>query len=129
MAAITTSTDQLLVRLKDTKCEFLIMDISMPMQKIASDFALLSYIRRHYPSVHLIVLTMNMMPAVIYQIIKCGVHGVLHMNDDIVEIGEVIEVAARKSRYIGSSVRAILRAGPVGRMPTEREVEVLRMYA
>ena len=129
VAAVASSSDQLLARLRDTKCTVVIMDISMSMQNLADGFTLLSYVKRHYSKIHLIVFTFNMMPAVLYQIIKSGADGVLHMNDDVSEIRHAIDCAARNSRYISYSVREILRSGPVGRMPTRREAEVLRMYA
>ncbi|PUA17871.1 response regulator transcription factor [Glaciimonas sp. PCH181] len=129
VAAVATSSDQLLARLHDTRCTIVIMDISMSMQNMADGFTLLSYVKRHFPRIFLIVFTMNMMPAVLYQIIKSGVDGILHMNDDVADIRQAIDCAARNSRYIGNSVREILRSGPVGRMPTRREAEVLRMYA
>lgn len=129
VVAIATSTDQLVARLEDTKCDILITDFSMPMQRMCDGFSLLSYVKRRYPDVGLIVLTMNRMPAVLYQIIKSGVDGLLHMNDEIAEIREAIEGASSNSRYIGTSVREILRSGPLGKMPTPRETEVLRMYA
>ena len=129
VAAIANSTDQLLARLKDTECDILITDFSMPMRHMSDGLTLLSYIKRHHPQVCLIVLTMNMMPAVLYQIIKSGADAVLHMNDEISSIRDAIEGTANNTRYIGKSVREILRGGPVGRMPTKRETEVLRMYA
>ncbi|MGS0743144.1 response regulator [Glaciimonas sp. GG7] len=129
VAAIARSTDQLLARLKDTRCDVLITDISMPAQQMCDGLTLLSYVKRHHPNVCLIVLTMNTMPAVLYQIIKSEVDGVLHMNDEIATIRYAIDSAAKKSRYISKSVRDILRAGPVGKMPSQRETEVIRMYA
>ena len=129
VAAIATSTDQLVARLEDTKCDILITDFAMPVHRMCDGFSLLSYVKRHHPDVCLIVFTMNRMPAVLYQVIKSGVDGLLHMHDEIAEIGRAIEDASNNSRYISKSVREILRAGPLGKMPTARETEVLRMYA
>ena len=129
VAAVATSTDEILALLRETDCDILITDFSMPMRLMNDGLTLLSYIRRNYPQICLIVLTMNMMPAVLYQIIKSGADAVVHMNDEISDIRSAIESASRNTRFIGKSVRDILRSGPVGHMPTKRETEVLRMYA
>jgi len=128
IAATATSTDELLGRLKDTKCDVLITDFAMSMRRMCDGFTLLSYVKRNYPDLRLIVLTMNVMPVVLYQIIKSGVNGLLHLYDDLGEIGRAIQGCSRNLRYIGPSVRQILRANPLGRVPSPRETEVLRMY-
>ncbi|KAF3996982.1 response regulator transcription factor [Glaciimonas immobilis] len=129
VAATATTSDQILARLKDTPCDILITEFSIAIENMNDGFTLLSYVRRHYPKLCLIVLTLNNMPAVMYQIIKCGVNAALHMNDELVTIREAIDSAESNTRYIGKTVRNILRSGPVGIMPTKRETEVLRMYA
>lgn len=129
IAGVATSTEEILVLLKNVDCDILITDFTMPMHLMNDGLTLLSHIKRNYPRICLIVLTMNMMPAVLYQIIKSGVNAVVHMNDELSDIELAIERASKNTRFIGKSVRDILRSGPVGHLPTKREAEVLRMYA
>ncbi|MDP5008242.1 MAG: response regulator, partial [Glaciimonas sp.] len=126
--ATATTTDQLVERLIDTDCDILIMDFSMPMNRICDGLTLLSFVKRHYPALWVIVFTMNVMPAVLYQIIKSGVSGLLHVNDEMTELGHAIQGEVNNARYIGTSIRAMLRAAPAVKMPTPRETEVLRLY-
>ncbi|WP_194270631.1 response regulator [Glaciimonas soli] len=128
ITATVATTDQLVARLTDTQCDILIMDFSMPISRICDGLTLLSYVKRHYPALWVIVFTMNAMPAVLYQIIKGGVNGLLHVSDEMAELGHAIQGEGQNAHYIGTSIRNMLRAGPLVKMPTPRETEVLRLY-
>ncbi|MFC5473190.1 response regulator [Paraherbaspirillum soli] len=128
VVATASSTDELLARLKDTRCDMLIMEFSMPINRIGDGNALLAMIKRKYPSVSVIVLTMNVMPTVLYQIICSGVKGLLHKSDEITEISNAIQDVSHNLQYVGKSVRQLLKKGPSGKLPTRSEAEVLRMY-
>ena len=130
-----TTSDELIECLNHTPCDLVISDFTMPTKRVGDGLHLLSYIQRHFPEKWLIVLTMNNIPAVLYQIIHCGVNGVLHKSDELIEIGKAIQGIKSNIPYIGSSLRLLLQqskvkfiGGPAG-IPSPRETEVLRLYA
>lgn len=125
----TASTiEELLARLQDTQCDLLIMEFSLPINRKGSGCVLLDQIKRDYPAVEVIVLTMIDIPAVLYKIANSGVRGLMHKSDEIAELGNAVLEGSRNAPYIGTSVLRLLKKGPSGKQPTKREVEVLRMY-
>ncbi|SFB24423.1 two component transcriptional regulator, LuxR family [Collimonas sp. OK607] len=128
VVATATSVAELLARLKDTPCDILITEFSMPINRIGGGCALFSQLKRDHASLELIVLTMIDVPAVLYQITSCGVKGLVHKSDEMAELGRALLEGSPDTPYIGKSALPILRKGPSGRLPTRREVEVLKMY-
>ena len=133
VVACVTSSDALVRCLESTPCDLVITEFSMPMVRVSDGLHLLSYIRRHHPQTWLVVLTMNALPVVLYQIVNSGVNGLLHKSDEIPEIGKTIRHLGSDSPYMGPSFQALLQNGINGqaksRIPSPRETEVLRLYA
>lgn len=128
VVACVSTIDELAMRLRDTPCDMLITEFSMPINRIGAGCALLNLLHNDYPSIDLIVLTMLDIPAVLYQISTVGVRGLIHKSDEIAELGKAIHDGTRTTPYIGRSVQRLLRKGPSGKLPTIREAEVLKMY-
>jgi len=128
VVACVSSIDELATRLRDTPCDILITEFSMPINRIGDGCALLNRLNHDYPEIDLIVLTMLDIPAVLYQISTVGVRGLIHKSDEISELGRAIQEGTRSAPYIGKSVQRLLRKGPHGKLPTVREAEVLKMY-
>ncbi|GAC1317044.1 MAG: response regulator transcription factor [Collimonas sp.] len=128
VVATASSATELLARLEDTPCEILITEFSMPVNRIGGGCALFSQLKREHPSLELIVLTMIDVPAVLHQIANCGVKGLLHKSDEMAELGRAMLEGSPAVPYIGKSALPLLKKGPSGRLPTRREVEVLKMY-
>ncbi|MFC5473191.1 response regulator [Paraherbaspirillum soli] len=129
VVATAASSDELINCLELIPCDLVITEFSMPMARIGDGLYLLSYIKRHYPKKWVIVLTMNEIPAVLYQISHSGVNGLLHKSDETPEIGKAIQSVSCKKPYMGSALRMLLQHGHDARIPTPRETEVLRLYA
>lgn len=133
VVASVTSSDALIKCLDSTPCDLVITEFSMPMTRISDGLHLLSYIKRHYPQKWLIVLTVNVIPAVLHQLIQSGANGLLHKSDEIPEISKAIRHLGNNTPYIGPSFRALLNQGidsqAKSSIPSPRETEVLRLYA
>ncbi|MEO6918069.1 MAG: response regulator transcription factor [Collimonas sp.] len=131
--ACVTSADDLVRCLESTPCDLVITEFSMPMTRVSDGLHLLSYIRRHHPHTWLIVLTMNAFPVVLQQIINSGVNGLLHKSDAIPELGKTIRQLGSSTPYVGPSFQALLQNETEEqgkcRLPSPREIEVLRLYA
>jgi two-component system, NarL family, captular synthesis response regulator RcsB len=132
VVASVSSADALVQCLESTPCDLVITEFSMPMTRVSDGLHLLSYIRRHHPHIWLVVLTMNVFPVVLYQIINSGVNGLLHKSDAIPEIGKTIRHLGNSTPYVGPSFQALLENGMDDqghcRIPSPRETEVLRLY-
>jgi len=128
VVAAVSSTAELSERLRDTPCDLLVTEFSLPMNRIGRGCALFSQLKHDYPSLELIVLTMIDIPAVLYQIVHCGVKGLVHKSDEISELGRAMLEGSHAAPYIAKSALRMLKKGPNGRPPTRREAEVLKMY-
>jgi two-component system capsular synthesis response regulator RcsB len=128
VVATASSASELTERLRDTPCDMLITEFSLPINRIGRGCALFKQLKRDYPALELIVLTMIDIPAVLYQITNCGVKSLLHKSDEITELGRAMLEGSQATPYIGKSALRLLKKGPSGRLPTKRETEVLEMY-
>ena len=135
VVATASSAAELIMKLENMECDLVVTDFSMPIINGVTDgYTMLAMIRRKYPAIWLLVLTMNEIPAVLYQIIKSGVHGVLHKSDEISEIGNAIRSVSNPIPYLGKTVCDLLKrelkskSGSQATVPSLREAEVLRLY-
>lgn len=128
VVAAATSTAELSARLQDTPCDMLISEFSLPINRIGDGCVLFNQLKHEYPSIALIVLTTIDIPAVLYQITNSGVSGVMHKSDDMNELGRAVVEGCCSAPYVSKAARLLLKKGPSGKVPTRREVEVLKMY-
>ncbi|MNP14673.1 Transcriptional regulatory protein RcsB [compost metagenome] len=55
----------------------LITDLSMPGDKYGDGITLIKYIKRHFPSISIIVLTMNNNPAILSAVLELDIEGIV----------------------------------------------------
>jgi len=128
VVATASSTAELSARLQDTPCDMLITEFSLPINRIGGGCILFNQLKSDHPRIALVVLTMIDIPAVLYQISNSGVKGLVHKSDELTELGRAVLEGSPDLPYIGKAVRLLLRRGPSGKLPTRREIEVLKMY-
>ncbi|AIY44074.1 DNA-binding capsular synthesis response regulator RcsB [Collimonas arenae] len=128
VVATAASIKELAERLQDTPCDLVITEFSLPINRIGGGCTLLNQIKRDHPGVSLIVLTMIGLPVVLHQIMQSGVKGLVHKSDEMVELGRALLEGSHSAPYIGKSALTLLSNGPSGKLPTRREIEVLKMY-
>jgi two-component system capsular synthesis response regulator RcsB len=75
------STDDLVEVLRCTKPDILITDFSMPSVKHPDGLPLMRYIRKCYPDMAIIVVTMITNPSILMSIAKIGVHATLSKSN------------------------------------------------
>lgn len=131
--AAANSTE--LMRILDTGCcDVLVSDYSMPGNEHGDGIALFSLIRRRYPSVKLVVLTMLDNPAVLSALQRLGISCVVSKADAVNYLVPAIHAAATGGAYYSPSVEKGMRMRDMhnGRAPqllSKRELEVPRLYA
>ncbi len=128
--------DELLKLLEDVRPDVALVDISMP--KIGGIEAAAS-IKRQYPGVAILILTMHKDEEYLHYAIEAGVDGFLLKEDADVEVFAAIEAVQKGEHYISSllteeMVRVIRRAssdqkGQLRSTLTPREKQVLKLVA
>lgn len=129
------SPDELLAALAAQPCDALITDFSMP-EPGRDGLALLTEVRRLYPTLPIMVITTLANPALYREILSTGVRGLIGKSGDTREIPEALAQIVSNHEYLGASVREMIvtpQGEPVGKGTladlSPRELEILRLFA
>lgn len=134
VAEVRQSTD-LVKMLTQVPCDALVTDLAMPGGRHGDGLPLIGYLRRHFPALPVVVLTMLENAALIRRLGELGVIAIVSKADDLSHIGLAVRHVARGLPYAGPTVRAALDALSAGgargaQVPlSPREVEVVRLFA
>lgn len=135
VVAEADSPDTLLAALRQTPCDLLITDFSMPGGEAADGLGLLQRIRRDHPDLPIVVLTMIGNVGVHGAILEAGVRGLIDKASGMAEISLAIQAVAQGRNYISTTFRQGLlqsefdsAAGESARL-SPRELEVIRLFA
>ena len=102
----------------------LITDLSMPGDKYGDGITLIKYIKRHFPDISIIVLTMNNNPAILSAVLKQGAP---------TDLPKALAALQKGKKFTPESVSRLLEkisAGGYGdKRLSPKESEVLRLFA
>lgn len=131
VVAEAANADELLSLLAQTPLDLLITDFSMPGSRSGDGLTLIGQIRRRYPDLPVIVLTMISNVPVLRAIADAGVRGLLDKAAAAAELPHVVRMVMQGREYYGEALRSAL-AGADGERDEQvlspREAEVLRMF-
>lgn len=129
------SPETLVANLRETPGDMLITDFSMPGGQEADGLGLLQRIRRLYPDLPIIVLTMLSNVGVLGAILGTGVRGLIDKSAGMAEISVAIQTVDQGRDYVSTTFRQSLLqsqfnadSGKAVRL-SPRETEVLRLFA
>lgn len=129
------NTDALFGLLACVECDVLVTDFSMPGVRNADGLVMLGMIRRRFPAVRIVVLTMLDNPALLQNMRDAGALGLLSKRGDMAELPAAIICAHQHRVFLGKSVQKaieMLRRARASAVPAQalspREIEVLRLY-
>jgi DNA-binding NarL/FixJ family response regulator len=92
--------------LKHVQPDVILLDINMP---VMDGNAALVEIKKHYPNIKVIILTMNDSPQMVSELLKIGANAYLTKNDDVSEIYKAIISCYENGEYINErNAKAIL---------------------
>ncbi|ODN64293.1 DNA-binding response regulator [Burkholderia cenocepacia] len=131
IAGTAARTDDLIALLSRTPCDVLITDYVMPVGTFVDGLPLLQYLLRTWPGMKVIVLTTIDNRAILQEITRSGVHGVLSKLDDVGHLIAAVHAVHASASYFSPSVKARAQTtGAPHAMPalTPREAEVIRLY-
>ncbi|WP_149570083.1 response regulator transcription factor RcsB [Serratia bockelmannii] len=104
----------------------LITDLSMPGDKYGDGITLIKYIKRHYPQLSIIVLTMNNNPAILSAVLDLDIEGI------VLKQGALAALQKGK-KFTPESVSKLLEkisaSGYGDKRLSPKESEVLRLFA
>jgi len=130
-----SSPHELLELLSSESCDLLVTDFMMPADDQNDGLRLIERVRRLYPELPIVVVTMLNNPALFTSILNFGVKGLLSKSSLSHELPTAIKTVSAGKQYIAQSVSAAIEmVGGVGagRLSqadnlSPRELEVLRL--
>ncbi|MGZ2748877.1 response regulator [Burkholderia stagnalis] len=130
VGTVSNSTD-LVAALDAQQSDVLVLDYVMPGGKYGDGLALLSFLQRRYPALHIVTITMIDNPSVLRAIHKQGVGCILSKSDAISHLIGAVHAAYVGANYLSPFIKQLLQdveAAPVARALTTREIEVVRLF-
>jgi len=134
VVAQASGVDELYEILATTECDVLVTDYSMPGSRKPDGLAMIGTIRRNYPDLHVLLLTVSNNLAILRVVVNEGVKGLVEKSSSMDELPVAIQTVARGHPYICRTLKErIDMIGTQGmgddrtRVLSPREVEVLRL--
>ncbi|WP_048368587.1 response regulator transcription factor [Pseudomonas helleri] len=128
------STPETLIQLLEQEpCDLVVTDFFMPSENFPDGLALISYIRRNFPHVKLLVMTMMKNPMILRQLLKLGVTCLLDKHSPAEEFKSAVRAAIQGRCHLSPSFGLVLRSPKKGEIINSRlsikELEVVRLFA
>jgi len=126
---------ELIKALQTTPCDVLVTDLAMPGGQYGDGLPLIGYLRRNFPEIPIVVLTMLENAALLKRLGELGVIAVVHKSDDLSHIGLAVQHVSRNLEYMSPQVKIALeslRMNNGGKneevILSKRELEVVRLF-
>lgn len=136
VVAEASSVDELLAALKAHPCDVLVTDYSMPGGAQPDGFAMIGQVRRHYPDLPVLMLSVSNNLAILRMVVSTGVLGLVDKTSSMEELPVAIQTVHRGQPYVSRTLKNLIdRLGTQSlgdertRALSPREVEVLRLLA
>ncbi|EJK99652.1 response regulator [Pseudomonas chlororaphis] len=116
--------------LAEHPCDLVVTDLMMPHSEQADGLRLIEQLRRRYPQIAVIVVTMLNNPALLASILKLGVQGLISKRGVQGDLQKAIRASQAKP-FVSPSIRHLFDPmEPLAEVEqlSPREVEVLRLY-
>jgi two-component system, NarL family, captular synthesis response regulator RcsB len=135
VVARARQSTELVKALQTTPCDVLVTDLAMPGGQYGDGLPLIGYLRRNFPDIPIVVLTMLENPALLKRLSELGVISVVHKSDDLSHIGLAVQYVSRNIEYMSPQVKSALeslRMNGTGMRDevilSKRELEVVRLF-
>ncbi|KAA6174055.1 response regulator transcription factor [Pseudomonas marginalis] len=131
------SPQALAALLQHCPCDVLVTDFMMPAEPQADGLRLIEHLRRHYPDLPIVVVTMLNNAGLFHSILELGVMGLLSKASLADELPDAIAQVRQQRPYVARTInQALAMAGQVGadrlhsqQQLSPRELEVIRLLA
>ncbi|KVV52634.1 LuxR family transcriptional regulator [Burkholderia territorii] len=128
------NSTELVAALEVYPCDVLVSDYSIPGGEYGDELALFAYLRRRYPKLAIVVLTMRDDYAMVSGLLKLGVECILCKTDALMHLNGAIYGAYAGARYFSPRIFEIVCAVDPAGTPvgfdslSVREAEVIRLF-
>ncbi|WNH48975.1 MULTISPECIES: response regulator transcription factor [Stenotrophomonas] len=136
LVAEASNADELFAALEQHECDLLITDYSMPQSKRVDGIDMIQKIRRNYPDLRVLLMSVTQNIAILRMVVNNGVLGLFDKGSLVEELPLAIQAVSRGQPYVSRKLREIIdRVGTqsIGddrtRVLSPREVEVLRLLS
>ncbi|AWK42749.1 transcriptional regulator RcsB [Photorhabdus laumondii subsp. laumondii] len=133
VVAESEDSTTLINNLSCIKANVLITDLSMPGDIYGDGINLIKYIKRHYPKLSIIVLTMNNNPAILSAVLELDIEGIVLKQGAPTDLPDVLTALNQGEKFMPDSVSELLKKvtkTPYGDKPlSQKESEVIRLFA
>lgn len=132
VVAEADGVDRLMSVLSNTPCDLLITDFSMPGGQQADGLTMLGTLRRLYPAMPVILVTMFSSVVTIRAALAQGTMGIVAKDASASELPVAINAVGKGRRYISESLRELMDRGSNQQdrsLLSAKEFEVVRMLA
>ncbi|WP_313276081.1 response regulator [Stenotrophomonas sp.] len=136
LLATAADSTELMRLLATTPCDVVVSDYAMPAGEHGDGIALFGLMRRRYPHIQLVVLTMLDNPAVLHTLVSSGVTCIVSKSDAVAHLGPAIHAANQQGKYYSPTVDTVIRSidwnvrsRNAEGVLSQRESEVVRLYA
>jgi len=126
---------ELVKALQSGPCDVLVTDLAMPGGQYGDGLPLIGYLRRNFPNIPIVVLTMLENAALLKRLGELGVIAVVHKSDDLSHSGLAVQHVSRNLEYMSPQVKVALdqlRINAGGKTDevilSKRELEVVRLF-
>lgn len=96
----------------------LITDLSMPGDKYGDGITLIKYIKRHFPSLSIIVLTMNNNPAILSAVLDLDIEGIVLKQGAPTDLPKALAALQKGKKFTPESVSRLLEKSAPAAMAT-----------
>ncbi|SPP31444.1 Transcriptional regulatory protein RcsB [Arsenophonus endosymbiont of Aleurodicus floccissimus] len=114
------------------KADILITDLSMPGDKYGDGITLIKYIKRHYPKLSIIVLTMNNNPAILSAVLDLDIEGIVLKQGTPADLSKALSALQKGKKFTPENVSKLLEKvnanGYGDKRLSPKESEVLRLF-
>lgn len=128
------SPEALAELLRECACDVLVTDFMMPATPQADGLRLIEQVRRHYPALPIVVVTMLNNAGLFHAILELGVMGLLSKASLADELPQAIRHVRQQRRYVAQAISQALKLGSEDRVQSQdqlspRELEIIRLLA
>jgi DNA-binding NarL/FixJ family response regulator len=126
MEVIAEAADglELFTRLAEQLPDMIILDISMPRM---NGIEVVAEVREHYPSVHILILTMHSSAQYFYHVISAGAHGYLLKDDSDTELLTAIQTVRKDKTYVSPQLVAEVTGDMVSAFRDNQEIPMIHL--
>lgn len=127
VVATAKNIPMLITQLDTHACDVLITDFSMPNGYLPDGLSMISRIRRDFPQVQIVLLSVLTSTHTLRALLRLGVVGLYSKHESLAALPRAARLAAAKRRYTSPNFQRLLD-GPDDPL-SPKELEVLRMLA